>query len=289
MVDIARIRQKALQEKSLEKNPRRHKQTRIQKSSPKSKESEHKELLLNNSKPSEIPEEPTTTSSTPTRQESIIPPDVAPSIEKSVLESNPLPLQSEKVPQPGFSLGMGLTTEKILERLFTGTRSWDVIDIDKAVSPTHVAPIKGGKSLVIFSLNNEWYAFTLEALREILRFRPYTRIPNSPEDILGVMNMRGNMIVVVNSYNRLGLNSPSLWTRKHRIAILNVDGDLLGLIVENVAHVAHIGDEELQLPPIHLPIKKAAFVKHIFIYQDQVVSYLDLQQFFDFEPKATES
>jgi len=116
------------------------------------------------------------------------------------------------------------------------------------------------------------YAVPVEAVREIVRMRPVTRIPRVPEAICGVIALRGEIIQVVDLRCRLGLASAAPG-RRSRIIVLQVDDNLTaGLLVDGVSDVLRAGESDV-IPPLG---GESGTVEALIKRGDTFVSLLDL-------------
>jgi len=102
--------------------------------------------------------------------------------------------------------------------------------------------------LVIFSLSGESYAFAGKDIREILRFEKITYVPGSPQTILGIINVRGDIESVLNVHKLLGLPD-SHPTTNSRIVIATSEGIRSGILVDSVEDVTDVPASSIQ-PPI---------------------------------------
>ncbi|HUA16177.1 MAG TPA: chemotaxis protein CheW [Verrucomicrobiae bacterium] len=102
--------------------------------------------------------------------------------------------------------------------------------------------------LVSFHVGGEEFGLDILRVQEIIRLQPLTRVPNSPEFVEGVMNLRGKIIPVVALRRRFGLESlpPDKQTR---IVVVETKGSILGFIVDAVSEVLRIPAETLEPPP----------------------------------------
>lgn len=103
------------------------------------------------------------------------------------------------------------------------------------------------RELLVFGLDDGAYAIPVERVREIVRYRELTAVPRSPEWMLGVMALRGEVVEVVDLRRRLGLRGGEIdrWTR---IIVLHGGADrVTGVLVDSVAEV-HRAPEDCMLP-----------------------------------------
>ena len=97
--------------------------------------------------------------------------------------------------------------------------------------------------LVSFVLDDVEYGVDILAVHEILRFPEITRLPNTPDFIKGVINLRGNVIPVVDVRKRFGFSAAKI-TDLTRIIVIETSDKLTGLMVDNVHQVVRITQEQ---------------------------------------------
>lgn len=111
----------------------------------------------------------------------------------------------------------------------------------------HVA----GKYLT-FALAEEEYALEILKVREIVGYQQITRVPKTPEEIKGVINLRGQVIPIVDLRCRFGMAGKQVDDQTCIIVVENVlDGRIVptGVIVDKVLEVLHISSEQIDPPP----------------------------------------
>lgn len=102
--------------------------------------------------------------------------------------------------------------------------------------------------LVSFSLDNEEFGVEVLRVREIIRMIPITHMPNAPYHVEGIINLRGKVIPVVSM--RKKFNMMELEENSHtRIIVMDVNGALMGFIVDSVSEVLRVAASEIQPPP----------------------------------------
>lgn len=102
--------------------------------------------------------------------------------------------------------------------------------------------------LVSFMLADEEYGVEVLKVREIIRMPTITKMPNVPQHVEGIINLRGKVIPIISMRRRFGLmeNENNSHTR---IIIMDVVGSLTGFIVDSVSEVIRIHGSEIQPPP----------------------------------------
>jgi purine-binding chemotaxis protein CheW len=99
---------------------------------------------------------------------------------------------------------------------------------------------------LVFALGNENFGVDVNIVREIVRVPPFiTRVPNAPNYIRGVINLRGTIVPVFDMELKIGMPSTSL-TDEARIVVLSVSDVMFGIIVNSVREVRTIYDSQLE-------------------------------------------
>ena len=128
--------------------------------------------------------------------------------------------------------------------------------------------------LLTFRLGAEEYAVMVDEVREVLKLRDLTEVPNTPEYILGVASLRGTMLTVIDLGRRLGL-APGVRDERARIIVASPDEEDVGLLVDRVTGVLKIRDDEIKPPPENVE-QGAEFLRGIVRKDDRLVILLDL-------------
>lgn len=135
--------------------------------------------------------------------------------------------------------------------------------------------------LVVFRLAGELWGLEIEQVKEINRMVPITTVPMAPESVLGIINLRGQVIPVIGLRERLGLEQ-SKTTDDTRIIITELMGMYFGIVVDSVEEVLRLGKDE-QKSSFEVPQGvDSAFVQGIVEMPGGLVLILDLQKVLDF-------
>jgi purine-binding chemotaxis protein CheW len=103
--------------------------------------------------------------------------------------------------------------------------------------------------LVGFRVGGEEYGLDILRVQEIIRLQHLTRVPNAPDAIDGVMNLRGKIIPVIALRKRFGLD-PIPADKQTRIVVVEIQGTVLGFIVDSVSEVLRIPADTVEPPPL---------------------------------------
>lgn len=106
----------------------------------------------------------------------------------------------------------------------------------------------GTMQLVSFRLDQEEYGIEITKVQEIILMGEITRVPQTPNFIKGLINLRSTVIPIVDLRLRFGLNEEPA-TDDTRIMVVNVVGKTIGIIVDAVSEVLRISQEQIAPPP----------------------------------------
>ncbi len=106
----------------------------------------------------------------------------------------------------------------------------------------------GSMQLVSFRLAQEEYGIEITRIQEIILMGEITEMPQTPPFIRGLINLRSTVIPIVDLRLRFGL-SPQEPTDETRIVVVNVQGKVIGIIVDAVSEVLRVSKEQIAPPP----------------------------------------
>lgn len=126
----------------------------------------------------------------------------------------------------------------------------EIVEIDEA-GAQHASDSPRGEWLR-FLLDGQSYALNVLQVQEILCFDDVTPVPGAPDYVLGVINVRGNIVTVVDASKRIGLQRDEA-ERIEWIVILDANGEHVGLLVDEVLEVNDIDEEKIEQAPSDSP------------------------------------
>lgn len=104
--------------------------------------------------------------------------------------------------------------------------------------------------LVTFNLGKEEFAVPILQIQEINRLVDITKVPRSPDFVEGVINLRGKVIPIIDLRKRFGLPQAELG-KYARIVVVNMEGRMVGLIVDSVSEVLRLSENAIEpAPPV---------------------------------------
>ncbi|RLG77013.1 MAG: chemotaxis protein CheW [Thermoprotei archaeon] len=132
--------------------------------------------------------------------------------------------------------------------------------------------------MVIFRLGDEIFGVDVHQVREIIKIKEYTRIPNAPPYIRGVINLRGQITVIIDLHKIFNLHSESVESTDSRIIIADAKDSNVGIMVDAVLGVTRIQHKNVEPPPLLSKSKSLEFIKGIAKHGEDLVIIIDLEQ-----------
>jgi purine-binding chemotaxis protein CheW len=134
--------------------------------------------------------------------------------------------------------------------------------------------------LVGFRLDNEDYAIAITKIQEIILMKPITRIPQVPDYIEGLINLRGSVIPIINLRKRFGL-SPRGVDDETRTIVVNIHDKTVGCVVDAVTQVMRINRDQIQPPPLSVLAVAHQYISGLARLEDRLLIVLDIDRLFD--------
>lgn len=129
--------------------------------------------------------------------------------------------------------------------------------------------------LVVFELGDESYGVDISRVQDINRMQEITEIPHAPDSVVGVINLRGRVIPVIDLRQRFGLPIAE-HTKATRIVVVRMGENLIGMIVDAVLQVLRISADIVEPPSPVLASIDSKYLRGIAKFDDHLVVLLDL-------------
>jgi purine-binding chemotaxis protein CheW len=140
--------------------------------------------------------------------------------------------------------------------------------------------------LVSFELDGEEYGIDVLTVREIIRMPSITKMPNTPDYVDGIINLRGTVVPIISLRKRFSLMDRD-HDRQSRILVMEVGDNLTGFIVDAVAEVIRISSAEIQpAPSIAQGNTAQECITGVINHAERLLIALDLNRLFSDEEKA---
>ena len=141
------------------------------------------------------------------------------------------------------------------------------------------------QQLVSFDLATESYGVDIGAVREIIRLQEITNVPRTPEFAEGVINLRGEVIPVVDLRKRFGLPVGDQ-SAENRIVVVDIGGQDIGVIVDAVNEVLRIFSDSVEPPSSVITTADSDYLMGIAKVDDKLLILLDLESILSAEERA---
>ncbi|HOF58216.1 MAG TPA: chemotaxis protein CheW [Syntrophorhabdaceae bacterium] len=133
--------------------------------------------------------------------------------------------------------------------------------------------------LVTFKLENDEFGVDILRVQEINRMMNITKIPNAPTFTEGVINLRGKIIPIIDLRKKLGFVS-RVYDKSTRIIVVELDGIVLGFVVDSVSEVLRIPRDIIEPPPSIIGNVESDFIEGVGKLQDRLLILLELKKIF---------
>lgn len=130
---------------------------------------------------------------------------------------------------------------------------------------------------VTYRLDEETYGINVMQVQEVLRYTEIAPVPGAPNYVLGIINLRGNVVTVIDTRARFGLPSADI-TDNTRIVIIESDEHVLGILVDSVAEVVYLRSSEIDSAPNVGTEESAKFIQGVSNRDDELLILVDLNK-----------
>ena len=114
-------------------------------------------------------------------------------------------------------------------------------------------------------------------VQEINKLMEMTKVPQAPEYVTGILNLRGQIVTVVDLGKKLGLTAIDLSDATRNI-IVNSENEYVGLMVSSISDVVEAKWDKVEEPPANIGGVQGAFFKGVFKTKDRLIGILDVQK-----------
>lgn len=130
---------------------------------------------------------------------------------------------------------------------------------------------------VTYRLGEETYGINVMQVQEVLRYTEIAPVPGAPDYVLGIINLRGNVVTVIDTRSRFGL-PPSETTDNTRIVIIESDEQVVGILVDSVAEVVYLKTSEIDSAPNVGTEESAKFIQGVSNRDGELLILVDLNK-----------
>ena len=140
--------------------------------------------------------------------------------------------------------------------------------------------IEGSRELIAFRVGDQEFCVNVMSVREIRGWTQATPLPHAPHYMIGVINLRGAVLPIVDLSMRLGMK-PAEPTQRHVIIVTQVKSKVVGLLVDAVSDILTVADETIQpTPEISSDLEKQ-YARGILAIENRMICLIELGALFN--------
>lgn len=129
---------------------------------------------------------------------------------------------------------------------------------------------------VTFQLDDEYYAINASSVDEVLRHTEITPVPGAPSFVLGIINLRGDVLTVIDTREVFGL-SPRPIDVQSRIVVVELEDFVVGVLVDRVAEVVDLHEEAMEPPPNTGDMQATRFMQGVYRHHDELLVLVNFE------------
>ena len=131
--------------------------------------------------------------------------------------------------------------------------------------------------LCSFQLADALFGLDTMQVQEIIKVPEITKVYQAPEEIIGIINLRGKIVTIIDLAIKLDLPT-EVETKNRRIIIVESQNEPFGLMVDHINDVIHIDGDELGPAPANVRITQGRFITGVFRNEEQLIAILNLEE-----------
>ena len=133
------------------------------------------------------------------------------------------------------------------------------------------------KQLIGFRVGKEEYGLELLRVKEVVRTREITWLPKAPSCVKGIINLRGDVIPIVDLRERFGLQSCE-YTAMTRVVVAEVDGRPVGMVVDSASQVIRVPADQIDTPPMIMGEASLDIITGVGKIEGKLVAMIDVDR-----------
>ena len=154
------------------------------------------------------------------------------------------------------------------------------IDIKEALMNLLSSSTTGGNQYVTFQIGNEEYGIEIQQIQEITAYRELTNIPNTPDYVRGILNLRGNVIPIMDPQIRFGITKKE-YLKSSVIIIFKSQSKTIGMIVDKISDVLTIEKQKIEATPDMAMDIDTNFLSGVGKVGEKFIILLDIDNIFN--------
>lgn len=136
---------------------------------------------------------------------------------------------------------------------------------------------RGQMQCVTFELVDETYGINVMQVQEVLRETEVAPVPGAPHYVIGIINLRGNVVSVIDARTRFGLPAIER-TDMTRIIVIEAQQQIIGILVDSVAEVVDIKLSDIETAPVVGSEESSRYIDGVVSRDDKLLILVDLDK-----------
>lgn len=130
---------------------------------------------------------------------------------------------------------------------------------------------------VTFKLAGETYGINVMQVQEVLRYTDIAQVPGAPSYVIGIINLRGNVVTVIDTRERFGLSSVDV-SDSTRIVIIESEKHVVGMLVDSVSEVVYMRLSEIEKVPNVGSDQSSRYIQGVCHKNKELLMLVDLNK-----------
>ena len=139
--------------------------------------------------------------------------------------------------------------------------------------------------MISFAISEEDYGVDIQTVKEVIRHREITRLPKAPPFVKGVINLRGDVIPIVDLRERFDMEQQE-YTDMTRVMVVEVGGRSIGMVVDSVSHVLRIEQDQIEPPPPCVGKISEEYIRGVGKVAEKLIVLLNIDKILSEEEKT---
>jgi purine-binding chemotaxis protein CheW len=114
-------------------------------------------------------------------------------------------------------------------------------------------------------------------VQEINKLMDMTTVPQAPDYVMGILNLRGQIVTIIDLSKKLNLGQSALGDMSRNI-IVNAEDEYIGLLVSRISDVVEVDQDKVEPPPANIGGVQGKFFKGVFKTKERLIGILDLEK-----------
>ncbi|MES2744384.1 MAG: chemotaxis protein CheW [Bdellovibrionota bacterium] len=131
-----------------------------------------------------------------------------------------------------------------------------------------------------FNLGRERFAISLLTVKEVIALPEMTDVPFTPDYYLGVMNLRGTVVSVIDLRKRMQIDTTNT-SSENAVIIVSLESNLVGMVVDSINRVLTVAESDIAPPPEMEASRKLDFLLGCFKKEKDLILFIDLAKLMD--------